>query len=83
MPKKPDTFTTLDLYLTAFLALSGVQPLLQVHNGRVVFAFPATPDLYNLMASFNGNANVPVAEFVTAVKTLRGRMLTLRGGNRA
>ena len=79
MRMKAKTFTTLDLYLSAFLSLSGIHPFLELKNSRVTFAFPATDDLYQLMTNFNDNVSVPVAEFVTAIKSLRGQMLTLRG----
>ena len=72
-------FTTLDIYLAGFLALNGIPPTLELNNGRVVFTFPATDQLYKLMMDFNSNVNVPVADFVTMVKTLRGQMLTMRG----
>ncbi len=32
------TFTTLDLYLAAFLTFSGTQPRLDLRNRRVIFA---------------------------------------------
>lgn len=73
-------FTTLDIYLAGFLALNGISPRLELNNGRVVFTFPATDQLYKLTMNFNSNAPVPVADFVTTVKTLRGQMLTMKGG---
>lgn len=73
-------FTTLDIYLTSFLALNGISPNLEVKNARVVFTFEATDQLYCLMNLFNSNINVPVTDFVTVVKTLRGKMLTAKEG---
>jgi hypothetical protein len=73
------TFETLDIWLSAFLSLHGVPPKLEVRNGKVIFSFPASDDLYRLMANYNSNVNVPVTDFVTAVKALRGQMLTMRG----
>ena len=75
-------FTTLDIYLAGFFALNGIPPTLELNNGRVVFTFPATDQLYKLMMDFNSNVDVPVADFVTTVKTLRGRMLTMRGSEK-
>jgi hypothetical protein len=72
-------FTTLDIYLASFLALNKIPPMLELNNGRVVFTFPATDQLYKLTTNFNSNVTVPVADFVTMVKTLRGQMLTMRG----
>lgn len=73
------SWQTLDLYLASFLNLSGVFPKLELNNGRVVFAFPVNDDLYRLIVNYNSNVNVPVTDFVTTVKTLRGQMLTMRG----
>lgn len=73
------TLQTLDLYLSAFLSLSGIPPKLEVNNGKVVFVFSVSDDLYELMMNYNSNVNVPVIDFVTAVKALRGQMLTMRG----
>ena len=75
-------FTTLDIYLASFLALNKIPPMLELNNGRVVFTFPATDQLYKLTMNFNSNVTVPVADFVTMVKTLRGRMLTMRGSKK-
>lgn len=73
------TLSTLDLYLSSFLSLHGIIPELRITNGKVTFNFPITDDLYRLANSYNSNEPVPVADFVTAVKTLRGQMLTMRG----
>jgi hypothetical protein len=72
-------FTTLDIYLASFLALNGIPPILELKNSRVVFSFPTTDKLYRLTLDFNSNVDVPVADFVTTVKTLRGQMLTMKG----
>jgi len=72
-------FNTLDIYHAAFLSLNGISPTLELRNGRVVFVFPATDELYKLTMSFNSNVNVPVADFVTMIKTLRAQMLSIRG----
>ena len=75
-------FTTLDIYLSAFLTLFGIHPELKLNNGKVIFSFPANEDLYKLMLNFNSNVNVPVTDFVTTVKTLRGQMLSMRNSKR-
>jgi|TARA_B100001964_G_scaffold153245_1_gene168554 hypothetical protein len=78
MKKKTD-FTTMDIYLSAFLTLSGINPKLKVNQGKVVFSFPSSNDLCQLMENFNTNVAVPVVDFTTMVKALRGRMLSMRG----
>lgn len=71
-------FSTLDIYLSAFLALQGINPNLEVHNGRVTFNFVASDELYTKAVDYNSNTPVPVADFVTSIKALRGQMLTMR-----
>ena len=73
-------FTTLDIYLSGFLTLHGISPTLEVKNGRVIFTFPAGDQLYRLMDLYNSNTKVAIADFVTTVKTLRGKMLTVKEG---
>jgi hypothetical protein len=75
------TVNLLDIYLSSFLALHGIEPKLEIRNGKVVFTFEAEDRVYKLMNSFNNNADVPVADLVTAIKTLRGKMLTFKEGN--
>lgn len=75
------TFKTLDIYFSAYLAIHGLQPQLQNVNGRVTFAFSVSEDFYKLTDMFNSNETVPVASYITAVKTLRGQMLTLKNEN--
>jgi hypothetical protein len=71
-------FTTLDVYLAAYLTLNGCAPDLEVQGGKVVFSFLQSQDIYLFLQQFNGNAPVAVADFTIAVKTLRGRMLEAR-----
>lgn len=77
--REKKTFQTLDLYISAYLTLCGIQPELQVTNGRVIFVFPQSDDLYRLLSNYNSNITIPVADFVTTVKMLRGQMLSMRG----
>ncbi len=71
--EKQQKFSTMDVYLWAFLSLNGLTPALENNSGRITFNFPAEATLYKLMSSFNSNEAVPVADFVTKVKTLRGK----------
>lgn len=76
---KPNKFTTLDLYLSAFLESHGIQAELENLNGRVVFSFPANDDLYKLANAFNSNESVPIADYIATFKSLKARMLSMRG----
>ena len=73
------TFTTLDVYLASFLSLKNLEPTLERRGGKVLFAFETSETLYRLMTDFNENVAVPVGDFVTAVKILRGKMLAVKG----
>lgn len=74
------SFSTLDIYLSAFLSLHNLEPTLEIRNGKIIFTFEATDTLYRLMNDFNSNEPVEVADFTTAIKTLRGKMLTAKEG---
>lgn len=75
---KTKTFSTLDLYLASFLALHDQDVQLEIRNNKVVFTFDSTDTLYRLMNDFNSNEDVAVADYTTAIKTLRGKMLTAK-----
>jgi hypothetical protein len=74
------TFSTLDIYLSAYLALQNIEPELVVKNGKTVFNFEVTDRLYMLMGEFNSNILVEVADYTTKIKTLRGKMLSAKAG---
>ena len=69
----------IDLYIAAFLMFHGVQPRLILKNRKVVFIFDASDEVYRLMTIYNANEDVPCLDMITAIKTLRGQMLTLKG----
>lgn len=73
-------FTTLDLYLSSFISLQGIEPNLEIKGNKVAFSFEPTDRLYRIMADFNSNAEVPVADYATILKTLKGKMLSLKEG---
>jgi len=77
--KTSKTFETLDIYLSSYLSLKGIQPSLELKSGRVVFVFAATDQLHLLMREYNSNPSVPLLQFITEAKALRGQMLSLRG----
>ncbi len=79
---KQKTLKELDINRATFYALHGVNPEFEVNNGRVVFVFPVSDEIYKLMDFYNSNVQVNVLDFVTKLKELRGKMLTLRGGQR-
>jgi hypothetical protein len=74
-------FTTLDVSLAAWLSLNGIEPTLENRNGKVVFLFESNEKLYRSINDYNSNLLVPVNDFVTHLKTLRGKMLSEREKN--
>lgn len=79
---KEERFTTLDLYLAAYLEMNGCRPDLVSQGGKIVFSFPQCHKTNHLVEQFNANTPVPVADFTTAVKILRSRMIQAKGGAR-
>jgi hypothetical protein len=79
---KEKQFSTLDVYLSAFLELHGFQATLERSNGsgRIVFVFPQSDELYRYVNAFNGDEMVPVAGYASAVRTLKARMFAIRQG---
>jgi len=73
-----DRFTTLDVYLAAYLSMNGCPPELESRGGKVIFAFPNGTDINRLIGQFNANSLIAVADFTTAIKSLRGRMIQAR-----
>jgi hypothetical protein len=74
-------FSTFDLYLSSFCSLNNIEPKLENRDGKIVFVFTTGDDLYRLLDRFNSNESVPVNDFVTKIKILRGKMLTAKEGN--
>ncbi|MCX5806587.1 MAG: hypothetical protein NT010_11060 [Proteobacteria bacterium] len=72
------TFSTLDIYLSSFLFLNGEEPDLTIKNNKVAFNFDANDNVYRLMAEFNTNPEIPCLDLITAIKTLRGKMLSAK-----
>tara|TARA_B100002003_G_scaffold245057_1_gene272217 strand:+ start:1809 stop:2057 length:249 start_codon:yes stop_codon:yes gene_type:complete len=75
---KKNNFTTMDVYISAFISLFGIQPALKLNNGKVIFSFNANDDLCKIMMNYNSNVSVPVADFTSAIKSLRGKMLSMK-----
>jgi hypothetical protein len=73
-------FSTLDIYLSAFLSLHNHEPTLEIINGKIVFTFETINSLYQTMNCYNADEQVPVATYTTHIKTLRGKMLTAKEG---
>lgn len=78
---KERILSIIDINLASFLSLCGIEPTLENRNGKIVFLFETSDNLYRLINDFNSNTLVPVADFVTRLKTLRGKMLSAKEAN--
>lgn len=70
--------TILDLNEVAFLKLHGIEPHFEKQGTRIIFVFEATDDFFDISALYKTNPPVPVLDFVRELKTMRGRMLSMR-----
>jgi hypothetical protein len=75
-----ERFSTYDVNLAAYLVFHGIPPTLEKvkDKDRVIFYFPARPDLYKTLDWYNHNALVPVTDFVNCLKAVRGWMIRKR-----
>lgn len=72
-------FTLLDIHIAAFLELHGIHAELENQNGRVIFVFPASDELYRLANAYNLNISIPITDYISTLRTLKARMLSARG----
>jgi hypothetical protein len=72
-------FKTNNLYLASFIYSCGLEPTLESERpNQLVFSFPAGPELDRLILNFNNNVTIPVLDFSSAIKTVRGRMNSMK-----
>ncbi len=77
MPKTKE-LELIDLYLSSYLTLHGQEPRLINKGGKIIFVFDAIDEVYRRMAEYNSNPDIPCLDLITAIKTLRGKMLTAK-----
>lgn len=68
----------LDIHLSSFLSLQGIDPELTKQGTRVVFEFPASQEVNKLTRAYNENPSVPVLDFVHHLRKLRSQMFAMR-----
>lgn len=80
---KQKDFETADLYLSsAICILLNIQPTFRVENGRTLFVFPISDNLYKAMNAYNSGAPVNAYEYAQMLKRLRAEMIMRRGMER-
>ena len=76
-------FETADLYLASAISLLlKSTPSYKVLNGKTLFIFPISDDLYRAMNSFNNGVSVNAYEYSQMIRRLRAEMLMRRGMER-
>ena len=68
----------LDIHQATFLDFKGIPPDLTKQGSRVVFNFPNTKEVFELIQAYNKNPTVPVLDFVHHLRRVRSRMLAAR-----
>ena len=74
------TFTTLDAYLSGYLALKGFKPHLVFQPGKdkVVFSFQNTPELLEVISEYNQGGKVEALNFAVTIKALKSQIHSRR-----
>ncbi len=76
---KQKEFETTDLYLSSAISIIlNIQPSFKVENGRTIFVFPVSDDLYRAMSEYNSGAELNAFEFSQNLKRLRAEMIMKR-----
>ena len=75
---KGETIRVHEIALAAFLELKGIPANLVLEGRRVLFVFPATPEVRALMHGFSAGENVPAVMFSQIVKKLKTQMFIMR-----
>jgi hypothetical protein len=76
---KQREFVTACLYTASIICIIlGIQPSYKVENGRTLFVFPVSDDLYKALNAYNNGIEVNAYEFASMIKRLRGEMLMRR-----
>jgi hypothetical protein len=70
--------TIFDINQAAFLASQGCEPELVLQGGRVNFSFPADDDYFRLSDAYNLNLEIPILDYVKALRMLRSKMMSAK-----
>jgi hypothetical protein len=80
MATEQEQFVTPDLYLCCAISiLLDLQPTFKVENGRTLFCFPVSDDLYKAMTAYNNGIPLSAYEYAEKIKRMRGEMIMRRG----
>lgn len=77
---KQKDFITADLYLASAISLLlNTLPSYRVDNGKTLFIFSPSNDLYQAMNEYNNGIALNALDYAQMVKRLRAEMLMRRG----
>jgi hypothetical protein len=80
---KQNDFETPDLYLASAISLIlNKSPDFRVENGRTLFVFTISDDLYKAMHTYNTGFQISAYEYAQMIKRMRAEMLMRRGMER-
>ncbi len=72
-------FITPNIYLSSAISvLLNIQPNFKVENGRTLFCFPVSDDLYKAISAYNNGIALSAYEYAEKIKRLRGEMIMRR-----
>lgn len=78
---KQKEFISADLYLASAISfLLNTQPNFKVENGRTLFVFPISDELYKAMNAYNNGTPINAYEYAQILRRLRAEMLIRRNG---
>jgi hypothetical protein len=72
------TVPIFDIYTAAYLYMKGLSPAFVKRGTRVVFDFPGEDRTLDLVNDFNANPRIYLIDYVSALRTMRARMLAHR-----
>ena len=79
MESETEEFITPNIYLSSAISvLLNIQPNFKVENGRTLFCFPVSDDLYKAISAYNNGIALSAYEYAEKIKRLRGEMITRR-----
>jgi hypothetical protein len=83
---KQNEFVTACLYIASLICIVlCIQPEYKVENGKTLFVFPVSDDLYKVLNAYNDGVDgvkVNAYGFASMIKRLRAEMLMRRGMER-
>jgi hypothetical protein len=73
-------FTTLDAYLSGYLAIKGFKPNLisQPGTDKLIFSFKSSPKLLDTINAYNEGGEIGALRFAVTIKALRSQIYSLR-----